>query len=145
MTKAYENTLKQAQRELEECNEAISILERKRANLMQIITSLQAKLGGDIEIPKTLTDAILLVVMGTRERESIRAVDVVSRLKEMQIPASPRSVATILSRLAREGRLYSWKGPNGEIGYEWKGVRTKSDALNATRMLAEAGKRNMTK
>ncbi len=145
MNSAYQISLEEAQQELAVCEEKITTLERQRANLRQIIAILQAKLGmDDAERPKTLTDAILLVVKGTRERESIMASDIVGRLEQMGVDAEPRSVATILSRLHKEGRINSWKMHNS-VGYEWKGVRTKSDSLNALKALAEMGQRERTK
>lgn len=146
MTNTYTASLKAAEVELAECERSIETLEKERARLRQMIAVLRAKLGMDQnDNPKTLTDAILLVLKATREMECITASDVVSRLTEMQIDAPPRSVATILSRLYKERRIDSYLDrPGGSlVAYQWRGPRTKSDAFNAKRTLAELGKRGV--
>lgn len=149
MSNVYEASLMEAKQELAQCEEAITSLERKQANLRQIIAVLQAKMGIEAkDQPRmNLTSAVLLVVKGTREMECITASDVLNRLRQMGIDAQPRSVATILCRLSsgRDRRINRLDDPGGSgaVGYEWKGVRIKSDALNATRALAEMGGRGV--
>ena len=145
MDKKYQVSLRQAEHELTNCEIAIQKLEKERAKLRQIVAVLRAKLNMEqLDNPKTLTDAILLVIKATRDRECITASDVVSRLGQMQVAAKPRSVATILSRLAsgRERLIDAWRSPvDGSVGYEWRGSpRSRSEQMSALKAIVGMNK-----
>lgn len=139
---SFRISLKEAEQKLAACEQKIEKLEKDRAMLRHMIAVLRTSLGIEPKDNPSLTDAILLAVKSSREMECLTAAQVVQILQNMNIDAKPRSVATILSRLFKEGRLNSYLDkPFGSVaGYEWKGARTKDETLAAKRALAQIGK-----
>jgi hypothetical protein len=98
-----------------------------------------------IDNPKTLSDAILLIIKATRERECITASDVVNRLARLQVLADPRSVESILTHLAsgKNRRINAWNATDGSglVGYEWLGnPRSQSERTNALKAVVNMDK-----
>jgi hypothetical protein len=100
----YIEALKKAQEELAECDAAAHELDCKRARLRQTIVGLQSLMGMDVqeEKPHSQTEAIRSILKVTPGLTSGQVSD---RLVEMGYEPEPRSVATILSRLAKAGQI----------------------------------------
>jgi len=131
----YGEALKKAQQELADCDAAVDELERKRAKLRQTIVSLQSLMGVQVEQDQSLTDAILMTIRATPGYS--RCSDVVRRLHDMGYRGHGRSVATILSRLAKTGQIVHDTSPDHATGYTWRTDTTKGERLEAKKTLAK--------
>ena len=118
----YSEALKKAQEELAECDAAAHDLDCKRAKLRQTIRGLQNLMGIAVheEQSQSVTEAIREILKGT---PGLNASQVFGRLVEMGHQMSPRSVATILSRLAKTEQIardpakgYSYGNRAGVLG-----------------------------
>jgi hypothetical protein len=116
----YSNALTAAQKELEALNNQAEIIERRRAQLQQTISSLKTLMHVAEDEERTLTDCIRIAVKGAQGY--ISAADVLKAVIAMGAPFSGKnmidSVVTILSRLHKQGELL--RDPNGR-GYMWAG------------------------
>jgi predicted transcriptional regulator len=135
MTESYADTLERAQKELAVCDAEAQELERKRAKLRQVIGSLQSLMGIEAPSGQSLTEAILMALIGSDRY--VTATEVMARLvqigfKETQMP----SVATILSRLAKSGKITTNPvGPNQLTGYGWNMKTNRAERRAAKRTL----------
>jgi hypothetical protein len=116
----YGNALTAAQKELETLNNQAEIIERRRAQLQQTISSLKTLMHVAEDEERTLTDCIRIAVKGAQGY--ISAADVLKAVIAMGAPFSGKnmidSVVTILSRLQKQNELL--RDPNGK-GYMWAG------------------------
>ena len=99
MPEQYAEALKKAQQELAAANIEAESLEKKRAQLRQTIAVLQSMMGIKVESEESLTESILMVLKAWPGNAT--ASDVMDRLFMMGFQAQTASVATILSRLAK--------------------------------------------
>jgi hypothetical protein len=137
----YIETLRQAEKELADADAEAEELDRKRAKLRQTVAVLQTLTGVKVENDQSLTDAILLVVKAAPG--FVTASEVMDRLFMMGFHAQTASVATILSRLAKTGKVNGAIGPNRSAGYGWKTETTKAEREAAWRAAAaKAGKKS---
>jgi hypothetical protein len=132
----YSNALVAAQKELETLNNQAEIIERRRAQLQQTISSLKTLMHVAEDEERTLTDCIRIAVKGAQGY--ISAADVLKAVIAMGAPFSGKnmidSVVTILSRLQKQDELL--RDPNGK-GYMWAGYVLHR--LEALRSLTESG------
>jgi hypothetical protein len=133
MTAVYSDAMKEAQRELADCDAAIEKLERKQAKLRQTVAVLQSLMGIEVPHEQSLTEAILMTVKASVGY--VTTVQVLKMLAEMNYKVQPASVATILSRLVKNGQIASAASPQGFNGYAWKTATTKPERLAALRTL----------
>jgi hypothetical protein len=129
MSEAYEKALQQAQTELAALDTAAEELERKRAKARQTILVLRSMLGLEDEDEQSLTDAILNVVKASTD--FITAPMVADRLIMAGYQVQIATVATILSRLLKDGKLK--KDPENNTGYKWAGFPKWIDELGKGR------------
>lgn len=133
----YSKALATAQKELESLNNQAEIIERRRAQLQQTISSLKTLMNVAEEEERTLTDCIRIAVKGAHGY--ISSADVLKAVIAMGAPFSGKnmidSVVTILNRLQKQDELL--RDPNGK-GYMWTGYVL--DKLTALRGLTEPGK-----
>jgi Ca2+-binding EF-hand superfamily protein len=115
MADIYEQALKKAQKELAETNIAAENLERKRAKLRQTIAVLQSLMGSANVNEQSLTDAIMTFAKAANGY--ITTAEVMERLITMGFESENATVATILSRMVKEGQLE--KDAEGRKGYRW--------------------------
>lgn len=135
MDNAYETALNDAKRALTEVNTQIAELDLKRAKLMQTVAVLQSQLGLPAENATSLTDAILLVIKGWPGCAT--AAQVIDRLFMMGYEVQAASVATILSRLAKQGKVMARLAQDRKsVGYEWFMDTTRAERLTAQKELA---------
>jgi hypothetical protein len=141
VTEVYSDALKKAEKELAEADAAAGELDRKRAKLRLTVAALQSMTGVKVKSDQTLTDAILMIVKGSPG--AVTATEVMDKLFMLGLQAQTASVATILSRLAKVGKIICLRDPGGSslLGYEWKTPRTKSEMLTANKAVAEMSKR----
>jgi hypothetical protein len=140
MAEEYRDALKKAEKELADADAEAEALDRKRARLRQTVAVLQTLTGVTVENDQSLTEAILLVVKASPG--FVSASEVMDRLFMMGFHAQTASVATILSRLAKTGKLIGAIGPNRSAGYGWKTEMTKAERDATWRALAtKAGKK----
>jgi hypothetical protein len=134
MSGSYEEALKKAQQELAEADAEAEKLEKRRASLRQTVSVLQMQMGIDIFSSRSLslTEAIVLVVKGSPGYVTVK--DVMDRLFALGYSAQTPSVATILSRLHKHGKIESLIGPNRMVGYGWKTETTKADRQTGKRV-----------
>jgi len=132
----YAQALKKAKEELAECDAAAEELERKRAKLRQTIGILQSLLGVAVPNEQSLTGAILMILKASLGYS--KAAEIVRSLIEMGFKnVQQTSVATILSRLAKNGEIISEIGPDNSTGYAWKMTTTKPERRQALNSLAK--------
>jgi predicted transcriptional regulator len=135
MVEPYNEALKKAKEELAEYDAAAEELERKRARLRQTIGILQLLLGVDVPNEQSLTGAILMILKASQGY--CKATEIVKSLVEMRFKnVQQTSVATILSRLAKNGQIISAIGPDNSTGYAWKMTTTKPQRRQALKALA---------
>ncbi len=103
MVEVYADALRKAAQELAEADAAAVELDRKRAKLRLTVAALKSMTGESAENEQTVTDAILTIVKGSSG--SVTAIDVMDKLFMMGMQAQTASVATILSRLAKDGKV----------------------------------------
>src|SRR5258708_7894053 len=132
----YSNALVAAQKELETLNNQAEIIERRRAQLQQTISSLKTLMHVAEDEERTLTDCIRIAVKGAQGY--ISAADVLKAVIAMGAPFSGKnmidSVVKILSRLQKQDELL--RDPNGK-GYMWAGYVLHR--LETLRSLTESG------
>lgn len=116
----YGKALAAAQKELDTLNNQAEIIERRRAQLQQTISSLKTLMHVAEDEERTLTDCIRIAVKGAQGY--ISAADVLKTVVAMGAPFSGKnmidSVVTILNRLQKQNELL--RDPNGK-GYMWAG------------------------
>jgi hypothetical protein len=116
----YSKALTAAQKELESLSTQAEIIERRRAQLQQTISSLKILMNVAEDEERTLTDCIRIAVKGAQGY--IAAGDVLKAVIAMGAPFSGKnmidSVVTILNRLQKQDELL--RDPNGR-GYMWVG------------------------
>jgi hypothetical protein len=118
MSESYELALRSAEVELATCDAEADKLERKRAQLRQIISDLKSLLGMKLEIDESLTSAVLGAAKATDG--FVTAAQVMDRLVLRGFQVQTTTVATILSRLAKSGQLLAGRSVEG-TGYRWEG------------------------
>lgn len=135
MTDSYEKALRDAERSLAEWTAKATEAERQTAKLRQTIAVLKSQLGLAPDNTESLTTAILLVLKAWPGNATTN--DVMDRLFMMGYNAQTASVATILSRLAKHGKIEALK-MHGLAGYGWKNglSLTQADHLSARKELA---------
>lgn len=129
-------TLRRVQQELAEADVEAEKLEKKRASLRQTVLVLQSQMGIEAMAtrPLSLTEAILLVLKGSPGYVTVP--EVMDRLFALGYSAQTTSVASILCRLHKTGRIESLIGPHQTVGYGWKTETTKVERQEAARALA---------
>jgi hypothetical protein len=125
MDNDYEKALQRAQTELAALDTAAEELERKRAKARHAILALRSMLGLEAGNEQSLTDAILNVVKASTG--FITAPMVADRLIMAGFQVQIATVATILSRLLKEGRLK--KDVENNTGYIWAGIPNFAEEL----------------
>ncbi len=135
MADSYEKALRDAEHSLAEWTVKAEEAERETAKLRQTIAVLKSQLGLAPDNTESLTDAILLVLKAWPG--NVTAPQVMDRLFMMGYNAQTASVATILSRLAKQGKIEALRG-FGTVGYGWKNglSLTKAERLTAQKELA---------
>jgi predicted transcriptional regulator len=136
----YDAALKAAQKELADCENAADKLDCQKAKLRQTIASLQSQLGVAVERSSSLTEAILTALKANPGYS--RAVEVARQLQHLGYTAAYTSVATILARLAKNGRITHAVGPDESTGYAWKTDTTKQEQQEAKKALAGKAPKN---
>lgn len=139
----YNVALTKAQKELAKCDAEAEELERKRARLRQTIASLQSTMGISVQSDESMTETILMVLKAWPGAATVS--EVTERLIIFGFQAQTASVATILSRLAKNGKIESLRDQNGsgKVGYGWKKDLSKPEREAARRTLAaKAGKKS---
>lgn len=139
MTEPYTEALTKAQQELAECDAAIERLEFKRARLRLTVADLQLLMGIKVKNEESLTEAILMIVKGTPGY--VTAVQVMDRMFMFGFHVQTASIATILSRLAKKGKIISAVYDDRIRGYAWKTDATQAERNAAMRTVAEMVKK----
>jgi len=135
MTDAYREALKKAEQELADSNSQAEKLERQRAKLRQTIAVLRSLLGAEARPDGSITDAILTVTKAGNG--FITAAHVMDRLVMMGYQIQTATVATILSRLAKNGHLVTTSSADGGTGYAWNPSTTDSQRRDVLREAME--------
>jgi hypothetical protein len=128
MTELFRQALDQAERDLVNLDAAAEEMELKRARLRQTISVLRGQLGLPAANNPSLTDSILTVVKAWNGFAT--AAEVFDRLVIMGYHVQSATVASILSRMAKNGLVISGRSTAG-TGYAWREPLTPSDALAA--------------
>jgi hypothetical protein len=135
MTESYERALRDAEGALAEWDAKAQQADRERAKLRQTISVLKSQLGLAPDNTESLTAAILLVLKTWPGDATVP--EVLERLFIMGYNAQRTSVATILSRLAKQGKIEALRDyASSAVGYGWKADLTKAERLNARKELA---------
>jgi len=135
MVEPYSEALKKAKEELAEYDAAAEELERKRAKLRQTIGILQSLLGVEVPNEQSLTGAILMTLKASQGYS--KTGEIMKSLVEMGFKnVQQTSVASILSRLAKNGQIISVIGPDNSAGYAWTMTTTKPERRQALKSLA---------
>jgi predicted transcriptional regulator len=135
MVEPYSEALKKAKEELAEYDAAAEELERKRAKLRQTIGILQSLLGVQVPNEQSLTDAILMTLKASQGYS--KTAEIMNSLVEMGFKnVQQTSVASILSRLAKNGQIISVIGSDNSAGYAWTMTTTKPQRRQALKSLA---------
>jgi predicted transcriptional regulator len=100
---AYETALRQALGELAEIEKQAEEIERKRARLRQGVAVLQTLTGDQPDQEQSVTSSILMVLNASPG--PLPTVQIIQRLQSMGYTPQPTSVATLLSRLAKDGKI----------------------------------------
>jgi hypothetical protein len=138
MTEPYEVALNKAQKELVQCNAELDALERKQATLQQTVAVLQSVLGIEVPQEQNLTESILMAIKGSLGY--MKASQVTELLGQMGHTAQQTSVATILSRLSKSGKIIHAVGPDGITGYAWKTEVPRQERTATLKTLARKPK-----
>lgn len=140
MGDSYEKALRDAERSLAEWTAKATEAEHQTAKLRQTIAVLKSQLGLAPDNTGSLTSAILLVLKAWPGNAT--TTDVMDRLFMMRYNAQTTSVATILSRLAKQGKIEALR-LHGMVGYGWKNglSLTRADHLKARKELASGAPR----
>jgi len=135
MTEPYSEALKKAKEELARYDAAAEEMDRKRAKLRHTISDLQSLMGIKVPHDQSLTEAILMSLMGSDRY--VTAAEVMARLVQIGFREEQmRSVATILSRLAKSGKIATNPvGPHQLTGYGWKMKTNRGERRAAKRTL----------
>ncbi len=112
---AYESALRQALNELAEVDRQAEEIERRQATLRQSVAVLQTLAGGHPEQERSVTGSILTILKASPG--PLRTAQIVERLVSMGHTVQPTSVATLLSRLAQQGKI-----TKADDGYEWRNI-----------------------
>jgi hypothetical protein len=110
---AYESALRQALNELAEVDKQAEDIERKRAKLRQSVAVLQTLAGDNREQERSVTKSIVTILRANPG--PLPTVQIIQRLISMGHTPQPASVATLLSRLAQQGKI-----TKADDGYEWR-------------------------
>jgi hypothetical protein len=131
----YSDALEKAKQELAQCELQIRELDGKRAKLRQTISVLASLTGVEVTQERTLTESVLLAVTALPGYST--AVQVTEMLVQTGNPAQHASVAAILSRSSKLGKIgYSVNPDNGVPGYTSVPETTKAERIQAQRTLA---------
>jgi len=100
---AYETALRQALEELAEVDRQAEEIERKRARLRQGVAVLQTLTSDQRDQEQSVTSSILTVLNASPG--PLPTAQIIQRLQSMGYTTQPTSVATLLSRLAKDGKI----------------------------------------
>lgn len=100
---AYETALRRALEELAEVDRQAEEIERKRARLRQGVAVLQTLTGDQRNQEQSVTSSILTVLNASPG--PLPTAQIIQTLQSMGYTTQPTSVATLLSRLAKDGKI----------------------------------------
>lgn len=100
---AYETALRHALEELAEVDRQAEEIERKRARLRQGVAVLQTLTSDQRDHEQSVTSSILTVLNASPG--PLPTAQIIQRLQSMGYTTLPTSVATLLSRLAKDGKI----------------------------------------
>jgi hypothetical protein len=102
---AYETALRKALSELAKVDRQADDIERRRATLRQSVAVLQTLAGNhsDHEQQQSVTGAILTILKASPG--PLPVTQIIQRLQSMGYTPQAKSVATLVSRLAQQGKI----------------------------------------
>jgi predicted transcriptional regulator len=127
MTEEYQEALRKALSELSEVERQAQQIELRRATLRQSVAVLQTLAGGRVDHDLSVTDSILTVLQANPG--PLPTAQIVQRLTSMGHTPQPSSVATLLSRLAQQGKIMKTDEGYAFITIDLENPKNLTDAV----------------
>ena len=124
---AYEVALRRALVELAEVDRQAEEIERRRATLRQSVAVLQTLAGCQPDQEQSVTGSILTILKASAG--PLPTAGIVQRLISMGHTPQPTSVATLLSRLAQQGKIMKADDGYAYSTIDLENPKTLADAV----------------